>query len=111
MRTCFISPILLLSVSFFCCYGTFAQNNSTAKSKEELNKAMNDLKNVFKSKKKESVVTNQPTDSKQTSTTVSTSSGNSNDQLKPGDVLPDAKYIDADELVPFSNGAAVIKKG
>lgn len=111
MRTSFLSHILFLLVSFFFSYETIAQNNSTAKSKEELKKAMDDLKNVFKPKKKEPVVTNQPSDSKQTSTTVSISTAKSKNGLNPGDVLPDAKYVDADELVPFSGGAAVVKKG
>lgn len=29
--------------------------------------------------------------------------------LQAGDVHPDAKNIDADQLLPFNNGAAVIK--
>ena len=107
----FVLNILFLLASLLFRYETIAQNNSIAKSTEELNKAMNDLKNVFKPKKKEPVVTNQPTDSKQTSTTVSTSTANSKAGLKAGDIMPGAKYIDADQLSPFNNGAAVIRKG
>ena len=32
-------------------------------------------------------------------------------QLKPGDVSPNAKSIEADYIFPFYEGAAVIKKG
>lgn len=32
-------------------------------------------------------------------------------QLKPGDINPNAKYIDADELKDFIQGVAIIKKG
>ncbi|CAN5137808.1 hypothetical protein BH11BAC5_BH11BAC5_09850 [soil metagenome] len=32
-------------------------------------------------------------------------------QLKPGDLAPNAKVIDATEMLPFNNGAAIIKKG
>src|SRR6185503_2002927 len=32
-------------------------------------------------------------------------------QLKPGDVHPNAKVLDVDELFPFSDGVARIRKG
>lgn len=31
--------------------------------------------------------------------------------LKPGDISPDAVYLEVDEMHPFNNGAALIKKG
>ncbi|MBW7892277.1 MAG: hypothetical protein H3C48_14895, partial [Chitinophagaceae bacterium] len=38
-------------------------------------------------------------------------STNNSSGLQPGDVHPDAKVIDADDLDPFNKGAALIRKG
>lgn len=39
------------------------------------------------------------------------SSPDNSNSLKPGDVAPNAKVIDADYLYPFNRGAAVVRKG
>lgn len=121
MRSYFIS-FLLTVLSIYISQNTVAQNNNTQKAKEDLKKSWTDLKEAFKLKKNQPA-TNQPANTNQqpqnqqntgTSTVPQQTTNihtSSKKGPKPGDLAPDVKYIEADELGQFSGGAAIVKKG
>lgn len=69
------------------------------------------LKDIF-GKKKTANTTSEPATSNSSGTSQA-NRGNStnNNGLKAGDIAPNAKYLDIDEMLYFSDGAAWVKKG
>ena len=100
---------------------------------QKISSGINQVKSLFGSHKKHATNTNSQqstnTNSQQSSNTNSQQSTNTSLQLpnkntinvssstsasnglKPGDIAPNAVYIDADNLYPFNEGAAIVTKG
>ena len=101
---------LLLIHSFFLSFSLTAQNSNLDKSLAKVDEFLKKLDAKI-----------NPSNSKPQSTNTKSSSLPSGEVPKatsrkgngfnPGDISPNAKYLDVDVLEPFSGGAAIVRKG
>jgi hypothetical protein len=100
MRHPYVSLFIIL---FFYCSNSLAQNESINQANTII-KAGQDIKNLFGKKKHKA----------QDTTSVlkdENASGSVLDFSRAGEVAPNAKILDVDELFYFSQGAALVRKG
>ncbi len=102
----------------FIVSNIFAQNKTTEtieKTGEALEKTGKVLESIFRKKNKTNEdkdgTINQPTSNQKSNETEQTNRTNKTNQLKAGSIHPDAVVLDVDELYPFYNGAAIVRKG
>src|SRR5690606_39359120 len=79
------------------------------KKKRKVHESIYSKKN--KTNKDKDGTINQPTSNQKSNETEQTNRTNKTNQLKAGSIHPDAVVLDVDELYPFYNGAAIVRKG
>jgi hypothetical protein len=116
-----LAMVLIPGAFLFGQSGSNQNNSDLKKATNDLKKSVQGFGQLFKKKKSDSAtstsnntVADNASQPSQPNTTVNnqpaTKSSN-NQGMKAGDIMPGAKYIDADEFSPFNNGAAIIRKG
>lgn len=84
--------------------------NKTTEVVQQINKDVNAIKNLFGKKSKSAKSENSGYEEPEKGSNNS-SPAPKKDSLKPGDIHPNAKVLDVDEMWPFNGGAAVVRKG